>query len=282
MPIAPPRAIRVHTTDGWVDLAIQGPPGAQGVTGDTGAQGDVGATGAQGETGPQGPQGDVGATGATGATGVQGLQGAKGDKGDARPVGATGAQGPQGQQGPKGDTGATGPQGVSGTLVGAPIPWLVDAVPSGYIELAGQAITQATYPQLYALFGATPDLRGRSLFGYDGTHPIGSQGGEAAHTLSAAEMPSHSHGGATGASDRSLSHAHAITNGGYYVMVDRQYFNGFYAQYGAGPAGWYTIDAPSGTAGAPDHLHAIGAEGGSGAHNNLPPYRAVKWITAAG
>jgi len=50
-PIGPPKAIRVKTSTGWVDLAIQGP------TGPTGAQGPTGPTGPQGATGPAGPTG---------------------------------------------------------------------------------------------------------------------------------------------------------------------------------------------------------------------------------
>lgn len=51
MPIASPRAIRVKTSDGWADLAIQG------VQGDTGPAGPTGPQGATGNTGPQGPAG---------------------------------------------------------------------------------------------------------------------------------------------------------------------------------------------------------------------------------
>jgi hypothetical protein len=34
MSIAPPRAVRVNTSAGWVDLAIQGPPGSGAAAGD--------------------------------------------------------------------------------------------------------------------------------------------------------------------------------------------------------------------------------------------------------
>ena len=49
-----PRAIRVKTSTGWADLAIEGPPGEDGPAGPQGAKGD---TGAQGGVGPQGPAG---------------------------------------------------------------------------------------------------------------------------------------------------------------------------------------------------------------------------------
>jgi len=41
MPISSPKAIRVKTSTGWVDLAIQGPPGTPGYPDTTGKQGQV-------------------------------------------------------------------------------------------------------------------------------------------------------------------------------------------------------------------------------------------------
>jgi len=106
---SPPRAIRVQTSTGWADLAIQGAQGPQGI------QGIQGATGATGPPGAQGIQGATGATGPPGAQGSTGPQGPQGPKGD------TGLTGPQGPQGVKGDTGLTGPQGPQGAP-GAGIP----------------------------------------------------------------------------------------------------------------------------------------------------------------
>lgn len=62
-------------------------------------------------------------------------------------------------------------------LVGVPFPWLVSAIPTGFLEFNGQSISTA-YPKLRALFGTTlPDLRDLVLLGASGTHPVGSQGG---------------------------------------------------------------------------------------------------------
>lgn len=120
MTIAPPRAVRVKTSAGWVDLAIQGPPGAVGATGSQGPQGSVGATGAQGpigNTGPTGPTGPAsvvpGPTGPTGAPGAQGAQGPQGVKGDTGAQGVAGPTGNTGAQGPQGATGATGAAGIT-------------------------------------------------------------------------------------------------------------------------------------------------------------------------
>lgn len=139
-------------------------------------------------------------------------------------------------------------------LVGAPIPWLVTAVPSGYIEFAGQTITSVQYPQLYALFGATlPDLRGLTLMGQSATYPIGTTGGEASHLLSGSEsgMPQHRH---------------------------------MFATYRDHPIGDLGQVGPLN----PDQVQIVryteyeGPYNASAAHNNLPPYRTVRWITIAG
>ena len=133
--------------------------------------------------------------------------------------------------------------------VGSPMPWLVSAIPAGYREFDGSAIVQATHPKLYALFGATmPDLRGRVLMGTDGTHAIGTAGGEAAHALTVPEMPSHTHDG--------------------YIYVNAQPTG----------IGGNTVAAFNTGTGA---LVALPA-GGNGSHNNLQPYRTVRWITVAG
>lgn len=143
--------------------------------------------------------------------------------------------------------GSTVVSGSTGMPVGAPIPWLVSTIPSGYIEFAGQAITQTQYPQLYAIFGATlPDLRGRMFLGASATYPIGSTGGEAAHTLTIAELPSHDHDVPIG----------VLGGGGVDNTVTQA-------------SQWLASRLRS------------GLTGGGAAHNTLPPYRAVRWITVA-
>ena len=49
-----------------------------------------------------------------------------------------------------------------------PLAYPKSTPPSGYLVMMGQAISQATYPKLYALYGTTlPDLRGKFLRGLD-------------------------------------------------------------------------------------------------------------------
>lgn len=262
-----------------------GPQGPKGDKGDKGDQGDVGPYGLKGDKGDvglQGPKGDKGDIGLTGAVGPQGPQGPKGDKGDTGFTGGVGLTGPKGDtgfvgpQGPKGDKGDKGDTGESGVLIGSPVPWLVSAIPNGYLEFDGQAITQSQYPVLFGLFGANlPDLRDEFLMGASVAHPVGSTGGQDAVKLTSAEsgLPDHDH------------HMVSVNLGGAGPAVQssggKNYILG---RGGAGSAN--TLPAPVGSSG---FFFGIGvgavvggAKAASTSHENKPPYRAVKWITKAG
>jgi microcystin-dependent protein len=195
-----------------------GAQGPQGVKGDTGAQGAAGAQGPQGATGAQGAKGD------TGAAGAQGAQG---------PIGATGPQGPQGAQGVKGDTGAAGPMGTvyDSDQIGTVKAFAGKTIPTNWMLADGRQLQRATYPALADVLGVPvgqatfnlPNLTSKFLLGGNATlSDLNAVGGESSHVLTAAEMPSHNHGGATGtgmsgARDRSQSHSHVF---GYYPRAD--------------------------------------------------------------
>lgn len=157
----------------WADCGdIVGP---QGPAGPQGAQGPQGATGA---TGPQGPKGDDGAVGPQGPAGGIGPQG---------PAGANGSQGPEGPQGPagpKGDQGLPGAQGPAGPAIVGMIAMFAG---SQYLQ-AGWHICDGT--------NGTVDLRDRFIVASGNKFGAKTTGGS--FTISTAQMPSHSHGGATG------------------------------------------------------------------------------------
>ena len=91
--------------------------------------------------------------------------------------------------------------------IGAILPFGGSTPPSGYLLCDGTSYAASAYPQLSAVIGYTyggsggsfnvPDCRGKALVGYkSGDANFGTLGasvGEAAHVLSVAEMPSHSH-----------------------------------------------------------------------------------------
>lgn len=107
--------------------------------------------------------------------------------------------------------------------------------------------------------GAWEQLQGRFLLGQSGTYPAGSTGGEARHTLTLSEMPSHNHGATqwvTGWSDWPRG-----TVDGYYFSYDR-YNNG---------NGASAVNTPR----IKNGNLTIEAAGGGAAHNTMPPYLAV-------
>lgn len=108
--------------------------------------------------------------------------------------------------------------GMTGTV----LPFAGSAAPDGWLLCFGQAVSRATYANLFATIGTTfgvgdgsttfnlPDLRGRIPAGKDnmgGTAAsrlttagsgvngatLGATGGAETHTLTVAQMPSHTH-----------------------------------------------------------------------------------------
>lgn len=152
----------------------------------------------------------------------------------------------------------------------------------------GQEVDAASYPGLAAAFGTgaasrfgaadegkvrLPDGRNRTLIGASSTRALGSNGGEEAVALTVAEMPAHAHGGSTATGTtgtESATHSHKES---------------FYDTTGAGTLGAVYTNIPAmaniGTEGNDKtHTHqvpklSISSEGGSGAHNNMPPYIAA-------
>lgn len=128
---------------------------------------------------------------------------------------------------------------------------IFDAIyPVGSIYMSMSATDPAT------LFGGTWErILDRFLLAA-GTYAPGSTGGEAAHTLTADEMPSHIHDGIT---VDSFADTHRMVYGNS-------------ADPGSGQSAHWSITA--GTAPTVLTARTVSAGGGA-AHNNLPPYLAV-------
>lgn len=160
-------------------------------------------------------------------------------------------------------------------LVGMIVPWAgtVSTIPDGFLECDGSSYLRSDYPELAAMLGHgfgggepdfnsgwgavdanhfnVPDLRTRVPVGRDSSDPtfdtVGEIGGEKAHILTVAEMPSHSH---------SVSGK-----------------NNFMRWYGTG-------GNQSSTAGSVvlGDILVIGATGGGAAHNNMQPYAIMRYL----
>ena len=111
------------------------------------------------------------------------------------------------------------------------------------------------------LFGGTwEQIQGKFLLGMSSSYPAGSQGGEASHTLTTEEMPSHGHNPANEAGYYGF-----ITNSKKAFEVgDMGVQSGSGRYYPYAPA---AFDISRNT--------KTGSVGGGKAHNNMPPYLSI-------
>jgi microcystin-dependent protein len=133
--------------------------------------------------------------------------------------------------------------------LGSGIEYWGSAVPnSAFVFPVGQQISQSTYASLYALFGANaygadggglfylPDKRERvsvmktssasrltsSYFGGNST-VLGAVGGSESHTLTTAQLASHTHSGTTATETQTHTHDMSHTTGGQSATHTHSY-----------------------------------------------------------
>lgn len=140
--------------------------------------------------------------------------------------------------------------------------------PKGWALCNGQELLINQNPALFSLLGTTfggngrttyalPDLRGRTPIHVGSGHTLGERGGEQAHTLSIAELPTHTHVVQASASDADA----AVPNG--YLL-------------GKVAAGIYGDP----TALVPMHSASVANLGGSQAHLNMQPFLTLNFCIA--
>lgn len=141
--------------------------------------------------------------------------------------------------------------------------------PRGWAMCNGQLLPINQNQALFSLLGTTfggdgrvnfalPDLRGRTPIHVGSGHTLGERGGEPAHTLSIAELPTHTH-----VLNASSSDGTQVVPGGAYLAK-------------AAPANPYI---------APQNLAAMNAAsvsntGGSQAHLNMQPFLTLTFSIA--
>lgn len=160
------------------------------------------------------------------------------------------------------------------TPVGAIMPYGGDSDPAYWLICDGRAVSRTDYAELFAVIGTTygigdgsttfniPDLRGRVAVGHNTTYGLGASGGEATHTLSVNEMPSH---------DGHL-YNNAYYSSGTVTAGEDTYFlsNSVVSKY--------SNTRPFIIRNANEVAIRGFNKGGSAAHNNMQPYLVTNYI----
>lgn len=152
------------------------------------------------------------------------------------------------------------------TLGGKTVSSIVDMIyPIGSIYMSANSVNPST------LFGGTwEQIEDTFLLAAGSTYAAGVTGGEAEHTLTVDEMPSHGHG------VHVWDAAGETANAWYYNGITQTPHSGARLYNGNASAwvdGAYSADAAMGGLGDPSG--STNLVGGDKAHNNMPPYLAV-------
>ena len=143
--------------------------------------------------------------------------------------------------------------------------------PYGWLMCDGAAVSRETYSELFSAIGTAygpgdgsttfnlPDLRGRVLIGKSTSYTLGNNGGEATHTLTVSEMPSHNHAGTP-----------LVDNNPNFPLVSNPGWSGDKTGRTFGSSsdgGGYNTSFPT--------------NGGDQPHNNMQPYLVGNYIIKA-
>lgn len=143
--------------------------------------------------------------------------------------------------------------------------------PRGYALCDGQILPINQNQSLFSLLGtmyggdgrttfALPELRGRTPIHFDSAHPQAQRAGEENHTLTTAEIPSHTHQlrASNDTADNALPSGMALARS---TATDPNW---------RAPTGTLVDMAPE----------AVGSAGGGQGHDNMQPYLALNFCIA--
>ncbi len=190
---------------------------------------------------------------------------------------------------------------------GAMMAWGSNIIPANWLLCDGSAVSRSTYASLFAIIGTQygsgdgtttfnlPNIKGRTIVGKDAAQTefdvLGETGGAKTHTLTEAEMPTHTHvqnahNHTQDAHNHSQnSHYHQIITRSNVVMQHE--FNGSSSVHGtryssamANELATASSTATNNPATATNQATTATNQntGGGGAHNNLQPYIVLNYI----
>lgn len=157
----------------------------------------------------------------------------------------------------------------SDCMIGSIFPCATVDPPINSLVCDGSQYARADYPKLYDVLLpalqvdadtlAVPDLRDRFIVGSGGDLNPLDTGGENEHTLTVGEMPTHDHS--------TVPHSHSEAGAVSTVI------NGGLEAPAAAATPAPTVTGAAGV--------TVNSAGGGGAHNNMPPYYALRFCIVA-
>ena len=133
------------------------------------------------------------------------------------------------------------------------------SIPSGWVLCDGS--------------NSTPDLRDRFVVGAGSSYAVNATGGASSVTLSASEIPSHSHSASSSTTINDSGHSHSISG----LLPTETGAGGTTSTASQGTS--VTASTNSATTGITASTStSIGNTGGGGSHENRPPYYALAYI----
>lgn len=184
--------------------------------------------------------------------------------------------------------------GIKPAIAGMIYPYAGETPPVGFLLCDGQAVSRTQYAALFLAIGTTygagdgettfnvPDLRTRVPVGAGSGYELGGTGGAANHTLTADEIPAHTHSARTNSTG---AHSHqaryTMFNG---ISIDGGMSNGYalIRRNQSGDSYQGTASNVAISAGAHSHTVTVNNTGGGQSHNNMQPYTIINYVISTG